>query len=346
MKRITTVLILLCILAQPVNAVDFTAPQAPDDALELIPGETSSFGEDLWFVIQSALGAVMPQATACAGICISLFAVVMLISLLQIVPGKNESVIHLAGVLSVAVLLLRQTNTMISVAAETVSELSAYGKLLLPVMTAALASQGGVSSSAALYAGTAVFDAILTGGISKVLVPMVYIYLVMATASAATGERALGAIRDFLKWLVTWCLKIILYIFTGYMSITGVVSGSVDAATAKAAKLTMSGMVPVVGGILSDASDAVIISAGMMKNAVGVYGVIALIAIWIAPFLRIGIQYLLLKLTAALCEIFDVKPVNELIKAFSSAMGLLLGMTGTVCVLQLISTVCFMKGVS
>ena len=73
---------------------------------------------------------------------------------------------------------------------------------------------------------------------------------------------------------------------------------------------------------------------------------VAIIAIWVWPFLQIGIQYLLLKLTAAVCSIFDVKPVQELIGAFSSAMGLLLGMTGAVCVLLLISMVCFMKGVS
>ncbi|MBE6974610.1 MAG: hypothetical protein E7436_03870 [Ruminococcaceae bacterium] len=108
----------------------------------------------------------------------------------------------------------------------------------------------------------------------------------------------------------------------------------------------MSGAVPVVGGILSDASEAVLVGAGVMKNAVGIYGTVALIALWIAPFLRIGIQYLLLKLTAALCAVVDSKAINDLVTSFSGAMGLLLAMTGSVCVLLLISMVCFMKGVS
>ena len=155
----------------------------------------------------------------------------------------------------------------------------------------------------------------------------------------------LKKLRDFIKWLLVWCLKIVLYIFTGYMGITGVVSGSADAATLKATKLTISGMVPVVGGILSDASEAVIVSAGLMKNAVGVYGLLAIAAIWIAPFLKIGVQYLMLKITGGICEIFGVKRMSGLIQAFSIAMGLLLAMTGAVCIFLLISTVCFMKGV-
>lgn len=339
-------LCLLFLLAVPVSAEEYTAPEAPEEALELLPAESNSFGKDLWTVVTRAIAALQPSLAEAAGTCVGLFAAVMLLSLVKNMPGKTEKFTEFAGVLAVSVLLIRQTNSMIYLASETVTELSEYGKLLLPIMTAAMASQGGITSSAALYTGTALFDAVLCSGISGLLVPMLYVFLALGVAASASGEKMISKLRDFVKWLVTWSLKIIIYVFTGYMGITGVVSGTADAATVKAAKLTMSGMIPVVGGILSDASETVLVSAGVMKNSVGVYGLVAIIAIWISPFLRIGVQYLLLKLTAALCEVFEVKAVNELIQAFSSAMGLLLGMIGTVCILLLISTVCFMKGMS
>ncbi len=326
--------------------LNYVAPPAPDGALELLPTQSTSFGRDLWKVVTAAVEAIEPEIAEGALICGALFATVMLVSLLKTVPGKGSAAAELAGVLAVGVILLQRTGTMVSLATQTIAELSEYGKLLLPVLTAALASQGGTATSAALYAGTAIFDSVLTGAISKLLVPMVYILLTVCVAASATGERMLNTLGDSLRWLVTWCLRMVLYIFTGYIAVTGVVSGSADVAALKAARLTMAGMVPVVGGILSDASEAVIVGAGVMKSAVGVYGMLALIAICIAPFLRIGVLYLMLKLTAALCDIFDVKPVNDLVKAFSGAMGLLLGMTGTVCVMLLISTVCFMKGVA
>jgi stage III sporulation protein AE len=159
------------------------------------------------------------------------------------------------------------------------------------------------------------------------------------------GSDPLGKIRDFIKWIMTWGLKIILYFFTGYIGITGVVSGSADAAAIKAAKLTISGMVPVVGGILSDASEAVLVGAGVVKNGAGIYGMMAVLAIVIGPFLRIGIQYLLLKATAAVCGLFGTKSITALVQDFTTAMGLLLAMTGSSCLLLLISAVCFMKGV-
>lgn len=325
--------------------LEYTAPTAPDGALELIPQDRATFGSDLWKVVTAAIEAVEPEIGEAARLCVAVFAVVMLISLVKAIHAKGGGAAQLAGVLAVAGLLLHGTGSMVTLAAETVTELSEYGKLLLPVMTAALAAQGGMTASAGLYAGTAVFDAVLSAAVAKLLLPIVYLFLAVSTAASATGEKMLEALRDFLKWLVTWCLKTVLYIFTGYMGITGVVSGTADAAALKATKLTVSGMVPVVGGILSDASEAVLVGAGVMQSAVGVYGMLALIAIWIRPFLRIGVLYLLLKLTAALCEIFDVPQLTGLVKAFSGAMGLLLAMTGTVCVMLLISAVCFLKGV-
>ena len=118
-----------------------------------------------------------------------------------------------------------------------------------------------------------------------------------------------------------------------------------DAAALKAAKLTISGAVPVVGGILSDASEAILVSASLAKNAAGIYGLLAFISIAVLPFVKIGIHYLLLKVTTATCGIFGIKSLTNLLKDYASAMGLLLGMTGAVSLLMMISTVCFMRGI-
>ena len=83
----------------------------------------------------------------------------------------------------------------------------------------------------------------------------------------------------------------------------------------------------------------------MVKNAAGIYGILAILAVFLAPFVRIGIHYLMLKLSAAVSAIFGCKQMTELIGDFAEAMGFLLAMTGSVCALLLISTVCFLKGV-
>ena len=344
MKRIGILLALVFLLATPACAMDITAPTAPDSVADLMPAETESFAQGLWTVIRSAIVKFAPELTAAAGSCLAVTAVVLLASIFNAMPGNSKKTVRFVSTLALSTILLGQANAMVNLCGDTVTQISDYGKLLLPAMTAALAAQGGATGATALYAGTAVFDTALTSIIGKILVPLVYVFLALAVANSATNEDLLKKIRDFVKWLSTWSLKTILYIFTGYLSITGVITGAADAAAVKAAKLTISGAVPVVGGILSDASEAVIVGAGVMKNAVGIYGLLAVTALFITPFLQIGAQYLILKLTAVLCGVFGVKEASDLIEDFSSAMGLLLGMTGTISFLMLISAICFMKG--
>ena len=346
MRRLLILLLFMFVLAVPVSAMEFTAPEAPDEVQDLIPAQQESFAGDLWKIVRSALSRFQPKIVDACGVSLSLIAVVLLISLLHQFSKGNSRLLQMLAALAIGSLLLQNADQMIRTAADTVRQISEYEKLLLPVMTGAMAAQGGLTTSTALYAGTAVLDAVLSAAIAGLLVPMTYIFLLLAVGNSATGEDMLAKLRDFVKWLMSWILKIILYIFTGYLGITGVVSGTADAAALKATKLTISGMVPVVGSILSDASEAVILGAGVMKSAVGVYGLLTMIAIWITPFLQIGIQYLILKATASICAVFGVKSASALIRDFSAAMGLLLAMTGTVCMLMLISTVCFMKGVS
>lgn len=345
MKKLILMLVLILYLAPTASALEITAPEVPKSGAELMPESTDSFDDGLMELLQSAIAHIRPDLAEAAEVSLSVIAAVMIVSILQTFSGGVKTAADLAGTTAIAAVLLFSANSMIRLGAETVQELSDYGKLLWPVMTTAMAAQGGIASSAALYAGTAVFDSVLSSLIAKLLVPMVYLFLALAVANSAVGEDLLKRMRDFIKASASWCLKTILTVFTTYMGITGVVSGTTDAATLKATKVTISSVVPVVGGILSDASEAVLVSAGLMKNAAGIYGILAVLAVFVEPFLRIGIHYLMLKAAAALCGIFGCKSMTGLIEDFSAAMGLLLAMTGSTCLLLLISTVCFMKGV-
>ena len=346
MKKILMILLALSLLVIPVQAMEFEPPVVPDSGDRYMPDNTESFGEGLLFILRQAIDQFLPETAQAMGVCLSIIAAMLLVRLADSFPGASQQVIHLVATLLLGILLLKPSNSMIQLGIQTVSELSQYGKLLIPVLTGALAAQGGVTSSTSLYAITVFFVSVLTTLIVKLTVPMIYIYVCLSLLNNAVGDELLLNLRNFLKWLITWSLKIVLYVFTGFLGITGVVSGAADASAVKALKLTVSGMVPVVGGIISDASETILISASVMKGAAGVYGILAIIAVFIGPFLKIGVQYLTLKITGSMCMMLSNKKESELIKDFSSGMGMVLGMVGTVGLLLLISVVCFMKGMS
>ena len=58
MRKLMILISIFLILAVPVSAMDYTAPEAPEDAQELIPESSGSFGRDLWTVITRAVSSL------------------------------------------------------------------------------------------------------------------------------------------------------------------------------------------------------------------------------------------------------------------------------------------------
>ncbi len=345
MRRLVFGLLLFAVFCIPVSADALTVPTVPSQAQEYMPEDTQSFSDGLLYIIRSAFASLRPDVIEAARTCLCVICCVIVVSMAGHIGFKSENIAQLTGVILIGIILLQPSNVLVQMGADTIDQLCEYAKLLIPVMTAALAAQGGLTSSTALYAGTVFFNTVLSYIITNLIVPLVYIFLCVSVAYRVTKDDLIASIHKFLKWSVTWCLKTILYIFLGYIGITGVVSGTTDAATLKAAKLAITGAVPVVGGILSDASEAVLVGAVTMKNAAGIYGLLAVVAICIGPFLKIAVPYLLFKFTGSISSSVADKGCAGLIEDFSSAMGLVLAMVGTMCVLLVVSLVCFMKGI-
>ena len=337
-------LFLLLFLQIPVSATDFTAPPVPKQAEDVMPETQDIFPEALTDLLHNVITKMLPELKSAVQVCLQITAMILITTLFSGFGGTIKKTGDIAGTLSISTFLLHNTSAMILLARNTIQDLSSYGKLFLPVMTAALAAEGGITASTGLYVGTAFLDTVLGSLLNSVFVPYICVYLAFAVVSAAWEDDRIKLINQSIKGLVGWCLKTLLTVFTTYMSITGVVSGSVDTATLKATKVTISTFVPMVGGILSEASESVLVRVNIMKNSAGIYGILAILALFLEPFLRIGGQYLLLKASGTICSMFGTKQLTALIADFSATMGMLLAMTGSMCLFLLISTVCFMKG--
>lgn len=252
---------------------------------------------------------------------------------------KPADVVAIVGALAVTAIAVTDANSLIGMGREALDRMGAFSKLLLPAVTAAAAAAGSPSGAVARQLATMLFSDLLITLITQLLLPLVYAYLAACVGHAAVGNDGLKRIAGALKWVVTAVLTTVLLIFVGYLTISGVIAGSADAVTVKAAKFTMSSLVPVVGGILSDAAETVLAGAGVLKNTVGVFGMLVVLCMCVVPFLQLGVHYLAYKLTAALSATVTEGRVAGLIDQISGAFGLVLGMTGACALLLLISLV-------
>ena len=265
-------------------------------------------------------------------------------SFLDILRQSLRGVVLLLG----AVLVCGVAEDCLQAAGSEVNYVSMAGALVVTALTAgsvrglmtlaaAVAASGGIVSAGVKQVATAFFAELLITLIRNVFMPLVYVCAAAAAAEAMLPGHGLGRIGKGVSKAVTWVLTGALILFTGYLAVSVALSGSSDALTAQLTKNAISTAVPVVGGIISDAAGSVLAGALVLKNAVGAFGMLAVLAICLLPFLRLAVQYLLYKLTAFLAATVGSAPLVGLIDALGSAFGLVLGMAGCCSLLLLIS---------
>ena len=364
-KRILTTAAALLLLAClcPARAGDVLAAQSEaldldgleDAAGDYLPGTDSpvdaSLDEGIQYILDTGSGQIFGVVRKALRSGILLLTIVLLCALADgvysgIGGGATVDVVSLVGALAITAVAVADAHSLIGMGREALDHMELFSKALLPTITAAAAASGSPGGAVARQVATMLFSDVLMTLITRLLMPLVYAYIAASVAYAAVGNEGLKRIAGALKWVVTSILTAVLLVFTGYLTVSGVIAGSADAVTVKAAKFAMSGLVPVVGGILSDAAETVLAGAGILKNAVGVFGMLVVLCMCIAPFLQLGIHYLAYKLTSALSATVSGGRVAGLIDSIGGAFGLVLGMTGSCALLLIISMVSAITAVS
>ena len=114
-------------------------------------------------------------------------------------------------------------------------------------------------------------------------------------------------------------------------------SGTADAAAVKTAKTVISTALPVVGGILSDASASVLSAAGVIRASAGAFSLVAVCALCIAPFARLGVKLIVFKAASAVAETVPNGRMSALLDDIGTAMGILAGTVGSFAVILFFS---------
>lgn len=254
-------------------------------------------------------------------------------------PDTNLCVPTITGVLAVTVIAVSDANALIGMGKGLLVNMEEFTQILVPVMAVVTAANGAPSAAAARQFATMLFSNVLLTVIANFLIPLVYMLIATSVAYAIIGNEGLNRICGAIKFVVNGVLGTLLVVFVAYLNLTGVIAGSADALAVKTTKFAMSSMVPVVGGILSDAAETLLAGAGILKNAVGVFGLLVVLGMCLIPFLQLGVHYLMYKLTAVLASTVNDGRISGCIDSIGGAFGLVLGMTGASALLMMISLV-------
>jgi stage III sporulation protein AE len=364
MKRLLIIIILFLLLPTlAARAVDVLDAQSdalgvenleralPEDAGDILGGMSvwdaarvdGGLDRLLSGIAASARGIVTPALRSAAVIVMA----AMLCGIFSAAfPEKYGNYATLAGVLAISAVSVASVSTFIGMSARVLDDLETFSKMLLPCLTAAAAAGGAITSAAVKYSATVLFLDVLMTLMRRVIMPLIYAFTALSVAEAAIGGEALSGAGALVKWLTKTLLSVFVLAFVAYISLVGLIASASDAVAVRAAKVTISTVLPVIGGILADAADTVLSGAALLRNAIGVFGMLAVAATCAVPFLKLGANYMLFKAAGGLAGTVADARITKLIGAFSAAFGMMLGMAGVSAVMLFVSIISAIKAVT
>lgn len=244
-----------------------------------------------------------------------------------------------AGAAAIFILSANNTDILMGLGRQTINDMDTFSKIYLPVYTAAAAAAGNPAAAIAKQGAAILFSNVLITVIDNIFLPLTMLYAVMRTIGTAVDNKGLSKMAGFIKTIVTVSLKISLTLFFAYISISGAIGSASDSLLKRSVRLTVSSTVPVIGGVVTEAADAIFAGAAMIRNTVGTAGLFILIATAFIPCLKIGLHYLGYKLVAALISFMQPEGLGDVVDSFSEVMGMIFGMAFAITVLLAISII-------
>lgn len=279
---------------------------------------------------------------------LTILVIVMIHSILKSVSEslENENIaklIYYVQYILIITVVMTNFSEIITMVRETCTNLVGFMNLLVPLLISLMLYTGSITTSGVLEPIILFMINFMGNIIQNVILPFVLIFASLVIISKISDKVQIDKIAKFFKSGIVWFLGIVLTIFVGVVSLEGTLSSSVDGITAKTTKAIVSSAIPVVGKILGDAVDTVLGCGIILKNAVGLLGVIIVIGICIMPVIKLTILTIAYKLLSGVCEpIADTKIVG-LLDQIGDIFKILLAILCSISVMLIIGTTLVIK---
>ena len=271
-------------------------------------------------------------------ILISILVIIVIHGILKSITDNLENtnisqIIYFVQYILIVTLIMSNFTEIIKIVKETGNNLVGFINVLIPLLLTLMIYTGNIATSSLLQPIILFISNFIGNVIVDILIPIVLIIVVFCIISKISDRVQVDKISNFLKSGVVWFLGVVLTIFVGVVSLEGTLSSSVDGITAKTAKAAVSTVIPVVGKVLGDVVDSVLGCGVILKNAVGLIGVIVILGICLTPIIKIATLSIIYNLAAAV-----IQPVadDKIVKLLDEMGGVFKLLFGILCVLSVL----------
>ena len=297
-------------------------------------------GSDFWTVLGQILsGEYFKQYpdvfsgiwALLGGVVLAVLPLVVLVVAITILCGfvgtaKKEGVGHLVFFVAYAAVVLIVVGSvadLIKMVGSTLDIIKTQVDLVFPIILTLMVT-GGATTSAGIYQpAVAVLSSVVMQIFSWVVMPLFIVSMAFSVVSHLAPQTRLDKFVAFFNSLFKWIVGVCFTVFLSFMAIQGITAGSFDSISIRATKMTVSGYVPIIGSYMSQGFDLIMASAVLIKNAVGLSGILLLLGLVLAPIVKIVVFSLAIKLTAAVTQPIGDSRISNFLTTINKSFGML-----------------------
>ncbi len=225
--------------------------------------------------------------------------------------------------LMVAVIMVQDLSQHISLSKETISHMTQAMQNLFPILLTLLAAVGGTASAAFFQPAVVAACGFMTSLIGNVTLPCAIGDAVLVMLDHVSDSLKVSRLSSLVRQVATWTLGVSFTVFIGVTLIQGLGTAAVDGISIRTAKYTIDNFVPIVGGMFADTVDTLVGCSLLIKNALGVTGLVVLIGICAQPMIQTLLSVFVYRLCAALLQPAAESRIVHCMQDFSQVLMLL-----------------------
>lgn len=243
----------------------------------------------------------------------------------------------------IVTLIMKSFLNVIDMVKETIVNLVSYINMLIPLLLALIVTSGTAVTATVMQPAILWIIVLLGNGITMYILPLLLISTVLGIISNLSDKIQIGKLSNLLKSSIVWIIGFILTLFVSFISLEGTLTSGVDGLALKGLKSASSTFIPVVGKVLSDSVDTVLGATAVIKNAVGVVGIIVVLGICIIPIIKLIVLNILYSLSTAIAEPLADKKIINVLEQITGTFKVLLAIMFSITALLIIGIAIILK---
>ena len=231
---------------------------------------------------------------------------------------------YFACYITIVTIIFRNVMYILQIGRQAIENMVAFMHIVFPSLLALILAIGGVNTSAILQPHFMLIVGFVGSFLKSVILPLIFFSSVLSIISNIDSDTKLTNLKGLVNNVCSWMLGITFTIFIGVMVIQGVVATTFDGISIRTTKYAIESFVPIVGGLFSQTVDTIIGCSIIVKNAVGVAGLLVIGMICLVPSIKIFSILMVYKVSSALIELISDKRIANCLSDMSEVMVILL----------------------